>query len=56
MVGACLALLAPADLPAVAALRGHSRLDAVRISSQPDQKLLQRAANVLGQGYHRFVE
>ena len=38
VVVACLALLEQVDLPTVAALLGHSRLDAVRISSQPDQE------------------
>jgi hypothetical protein len=49
MVVACLALLEQVDLPTVAALRGHRRLDAVSISSQPDQEFLQRAASELEQ-------
>ena len=40
MVVACLTLLEQVDLPTVAAFRGHSWLDAVSISSQPDQEFL----------------
>jgi hypothetical protein len=32
------------DLPTVAALLGRGRLDAVRVSSQPDQAARERAA------------
>jgi hypothetical protein len=35
------------DLPTVAALLGHSRLDTVRVYRQPDQAALERAAAVL---------
>ena len=35
------------DLPTVAALLGHSRLDTVRVYSQPDQAALERATAVL---------
>jgi hypothetical protein len=54
VVMACQALLEQVDLPTAAAILGHSRLDAVRISSQPDQEFLQRAANEPGQSYYRF--
>jgi site-specific recombinase XerD len=40
-------LVEAVDLPTVAALLGHSRLDTVRIYSQPDQAALERAAAVL---------
>jgi site-specific recombinase XerD len=36
-------LVEAVDLPTVAALLGHSRLDAVRIYAQPDEGALQRA-------------
>jgi integrase/recombinase XerC len=42
-------LVEQVDLPTVAALLGHSRLDTVRIYSQPDQNTLQRAADLLDQ-------
>lgn len=42
-------LVEQVDLPTVAALLGHSRLDTVRIYSQPDQDALQRAADLLEQ-------
>ena len=42
-------LVEQVDLPTVAALLGHSRLDTVRIYSQPDQHTLQRAADLLDQ-------
>jgi integrase/recombinase XerC len=42
-------LVEQVDLPTVAALLGHSRLDTVRIYSQPDQESLQRAADLLDQ-------
>jgi hypothetical protein len=35
------------DLPTVAALLGHSRLDTVRVYSQPDEAAPERAAAVL---------
>jgi hypothetical protein len=35
------------DLPTVAALLGHSRLDTVRVYSQPDAAALERAADAL---------
>jgi site-specific recombinase XerD len=35
------------DLPTVAALLGHSRLDTIRIYAQPDEAALQRAAESL---------
>jgi integrase len=35
------------DLPTVAALLGHSRLDTVRIYAQPDMQALERAAATL---------
>jgi site-specific recombinase XerD len=35
------------DLPTVAALLGHSRLDTVRLYSQPGEDELHRAAAVL---------
>ena len=35
------------DLPTVAALLGHSRLDTVRIYAQPDEAALERAAVAL---------
>jgi hypothetical protein len=35
------------DLPTVAALLGHSRLDTVRIYTQPDVAALERAAVAL---------
>jgi site-specific recombinase XerD len=38
------------DLPTVAALLGHSRLDTVRLYSQPGEDELQRAAAVLEEG------
>jgi site-specific recombinase XerD len=40
-------LVEAVDLPTVAALLGHSRLDTVRIYSQPDQAALERAAAAL---------
>jgi integrase len=40
-------LVEAVDLPTVAALLGHSRLDTVRIYSQPDEAALERAAAVL---------
>lgn len=40
-------LVEAVDLPTVAALLGHSRLDTVRIYSQPDQAALERAAALL---------
>ena len=40
-------LVEAVDLPTVAALLGHSRLDTVRINSQPDQAALERAAALL---------
>jgi integrase/recombinase XerC len=40
-------LVGAVDLPTVAALLGHSRLDTVRIYSQPDQAALERAAALL---------
>lgn len=40
-------LVEQVDLPTVAALLGHSRLDTIRIYSQPDQHTLQRAADLL---------
>jgi integrase/recombinase XerC len=42
-------LVAQVDLPTVAAFLGHSRLDTVRIYSQPDRDTLQRAADLLEQ-------
>jgi len=39
----------PAESSKVAALLGHSRLDTIRIYSQPDQDALQRAADLLEQ-------
>ncbi len=42
-------LVEQVDLPTVAALLGHSRLDTVRIYTQPDQHMLQRAADLLDQ-------
>ena len=42
-------LVEQVDLPTVAALLGHSRLDTVRIYTQPDQAALQRAAQLLEQ-------
>ena len=35
------------DLPTVAALLGHSRLDTVRVYAQPDMQALERAAATL---------
>jgi integrase/recombinase XerC len=40
-------LVEAVDLPTVAALLGHSRLDTVRVYSQPDQAALERAAAAL---------
>jgi len=40
-------LIEQVDLPTVAALLGHSRLDTVRIYTQPDQGALERAADRL---------
>jgi integrase len=40
-------LVEAVDLPTVAALLGHSRLDTVRIYSQPDEAALERAAAAL---------
>lgn len=40
-------LVEAVDLPTVAALLGHSRLDTVRIYSQPDEAALERAAALL---------
>jgi integrase/recombinase XerC len=42
-------LVEAVDLPTVAALLGHSRLDTVRIYTQPDQTQLERAAAALEQ-------
>jgi site-specific recombinase XerD len=41
-------LVETVDLPTVAALLGHSRLDTVRLYAQPDQAALERAAEMLG--------
>lgn len=38
------------DLPTVAALLGHSRLDTVRLYTQPDPAALQRAVDSLDAG------
>jgi site-specific recombinase XerD len=35
------------DLPTVAALLGHSRLDTIRIYAQPDESALERAVVAL---------
>jgi len=35
------------DLPTVAALLGHSRLDTIRIYTQPDESALERAVVAL---------
>lgn len=40
-------LVEVADLPTVAAMLGHSRLDTIRIYAQPDQAALERAAAAL---------
>jgi site-specific recombinase XerD len=40
-------LVTTVDLPTVAALLGHSRLDTVRIYAQPDEAALERAASAL---------
>jgi integrase/recombinase XerC len=40
-------LVEAVDLPTVAALLGHSRLDTVRVYSQPDQTALEQAAALL---------
>jgi len=40
-------LVEVADLPTVAAILGHSRLDTIRIYAQPDQAALERAAAAL---------
>jgi integrase len=40
-------LIAPVDLPPVAALLGYSHLDTVRLYTPPDQAALERAATVL---------
>jgi integrase len=40
-------LVEAVDLPTVAALLGHRRLDTVRVSGQPDQAALERAAAVV---------
>jgi len=40
-------LVEAVDLPTVAALLGHSRLDTIRIYAQPDEAALQRAAESL---------
>ncbi len=40
-------LVEAVDLPTVAALLGHSRLDTVRIYAQPDEAALERAVTVL---------
>ena len=43
-------LVEQVDLPTAAAVLGHSRLDTIRIYSQPDQDALQRAADLIDQG------
>jgi hypothetical protein len=43
-------LVEAVDLPTVAALLGHSRLDTVRLYSQPDEAALERAADALAGG------
>jgi site-specific recombinase XerD len=43
-------LVEAVDLPTVAALLGHSRLDTVRLYSQPDEAALERAAAALEAG------
>jgi integrase/recombinase XerC len=43
-------LVEAVDLPTVAALLGHSRLDTVRVYSQPDEAALERAADALDGG------
>jgi integrase/recombinase XerC len=43
-------LVEAVDLPTVAALLGHSRLDTVRLYSQPDEAALERAADALDGG------
>jgi integrase len=40
-------LVEAVDLPTVAALLGHSRLDTIRIYAQPDEAALERAAALL---------
>jgi site-specific recombinase XerD len=40
-------LVEAVDLPTVAALLGHSRLDTLRIYAQPDETALKRAVAVL---------
>jgi integrase len=40
-------LVEAVDLPTVAALLGHSRLDTIRIYTQPDEAALERAAAAL---------
>jgi len=40
-------LVEAVDLPTVAALLGHSRLDTIRVYAQPDEAALQRAAESL---------
>src|SRR5712692_9698940 len=40
-------LVEAVDLPTVAALLGHSRLDTVRIYAQPDEAALERATAAL---------
>ena len=40
-------LVETVDLPTVAALLGHSRLDTIRIYAQPDESALQRAVVAL---------
>src|SRR6266700_7735887 len=40
-------LVEAVDLPTVAALLGHSRLDTIRIYAQPDEAALERAVAVL---------
>jgi integrase/recombinase XerC len=40
-------LVEAVDLPTVAALLGHSRLDTVRVYSQPDEQALERAVTAL---------
>jgi len=40
-------LVESVDLPTVAAMLGHERLDTVRIYAQPDEAALQRAAESL---------
>jgi site-specific recombinase XerD len=44
-------LVEAVDLPTVAALLGHSRLDTVRLYAQPDAAALERAADLLDAGW-----